>query len=496
MAYSSFDAFVLNAATQHGVILYIVFVVLTQILGGIVGVRLGRRRTALADFPMLAGVLLINLFSFLAFASLTGHFPKELWLASLAISTVVWLGQCLLAWTASKSEVEFDVQKISRDARTVQAIVMASSKAWLVVMGLSLIAATIFQYGLLIYSGFLFDPGQMNSTAYQAKIATYLLILPAAVLGAVQLLTQIPLLASKYTPPAMRNLHLAGAVGLVANSLLMVLGPLYFYRAGFPDIASFVEPLGTVVTSVSGIFALVLLVPYAVGAVTNGRFATNLQASLAAFIARAEELSKQAAGNHRENEKRVLQERILEAFTPLTRNRLLLFFALKLLEKFAEHPGTDAARQQRLLTLRMLGFGNEAPFEGNPIGEIQQVRENIAHDPFYRFNMIVKEYFDNVEKNFDQVAQAHPLLLNFQRLTTVLRALVDDVSAQERSDIFADLRPREATEGGIWNWIKQTIPGWLLTFIMTYIVSPFSDAFGQKVRATFETLIKALFSAG
>jgi hypothetical protein len=493
MMSSRFDVLVFNLASQHGLALYIVFLILAQIPAFLAGGRIGRRRSAISDIPTLVCLLLSNVLSFFAFAALTGKFPVQLWFATFSISIAGWLVQWLLAWTASKSEVEFDIEKVSRQTRIVQAIVIAKSPTWAAFAAFALIFSVLVQFGLMVYCGFLFDPQQMGQITYNAEIATFLLVLPSALVGIGMLAQLMAPLISKYTTPAARNIFLSAAVGNVTNSLVLIFGPIYFYRDGFSGLASVIPSLGGLGVTVTGVFAALLIVPYALGSLTNLRFMTNLQASLVLFINRAEELSKRPPGKVRADEERALETRIIEALRPLTRNPLLFNFALKLLESFVQYPGTDAARQQRVVLLQKLGFGTAPPFEGDPVGEMAAIRANIRQQPFYRFIPQVQEFFKLVENDIEAVAEAHPLLLNFQKLTTVLRALVDEIPDSERGYIFADQRPSKSERSRVWRWIKQTLPGWVMGLVTTFFVSPLSEALRPRITAVFDTLLGLVF---
>jgi hypothetical protein len=491
MSFPRFDAFVLEAATRHGRLLYIVFAVLAYGIAFAVGLRMGRRKSVVSDFTSLFAMLLSALFLFLAFASLVGEFPKQLWFSVLAISVAAWLAQRLLIWAAIKSEVEFDIEKVSQDQRIVRAIVTAGSPIWIGLAGLLTVLLIIPQFGLLIYCGFLYDPAQMADATYRGEIAVFFIVLPAALAAVNILISQTALLASKYTTPASRNLTLVSAVGGLAGNLVLTFVPLYFYRDGLPSIAPILPTPGMLALIVGGAFIALLIIPYMIGALANQRFTTNLRASLLALIDRAEELSKRPHGNRREQEEGLLQEKVIHAYTPLARNRLLFYFALKLLEIFGARADTDATQKPRLLMLRRLSFGNEAPFEGNPLGEIAQIRATIVKYPFYRYNTNVQEFFKIVENDLDAVAPAHPLLHNFRSLTTILGALVDDIPDQERRYTFGD--QRKVAAGQKRHLIKQTLPAWVLAVITTCIVSPFSEALKPKMQVLFQFLVKAVF---
>lgn len=172
----NFDSFVLNAATRHGIMLYILFALASLVLGFYVGVRMGRHRHILVDFPTLLLSQLATLCVFLAFAAVAGQFPREFWSATLAIGFTGWMIQWLLTWAASLS----DIGKVSAEATIARAIVLSEPSFWMVVAGIFFAALSVLQLGLLIYCGFLFDPMQMGNSTYLAKIAAYSLVIPVA----------------------------------------------------------------------------------------------------------------------------------------------------------------------------------------------------------------------------------------------------------------------------------------------------------------------------
>src|SRR5271165_2140218 len=103
---SLFDTYVLGIATRHGLALYIMFALAFLILASYGAIRFQRLRLALLDFPTFLLFQLAALCAYLAFAMIAGQFPKELWLATLAISLAGWLvqwGICLYGAFACQS---------------------------------------------------------------------------------------------------------------------------------------------------------------------------------------------------------------------------------------------------------------------------------------------------------------------------------------------------------------------------------------------------------
>src|SRR5208283_4144920 len=90
---SLFDTYVLGIATRHGLALYIMYALAFLILASYGAIRFQRLRLALLDFPTFLLFQLAALCAYLAFAMIAGQFPKELWLATLAISLAGWLVQ-------------------------------------------------------------------------------------------------------------------------------------------------------------------------------------------------------------------------------------------------------------------------------------------------------------------------------------------------------------------------------------------------------------------
>jgi len=458
MPASNFDTFILNAATRHGLLLYIGLAVASVLLASYLDARLQNRQPQ--DFTSLLVGQLTYLCLFLAFAALSGQFPKTLWLATLLVGVGAWIVWQLLTWTAQLS----DIRKLSAEAKIALAVAFSKPPFLIVVVASFVIIEGILRIGLLIYCAFLFDPGQMGKVDYQAKMALFTLVLPTAPGFILILLLQIRMLISEYTTPAIRNLYLPGAVFNVAVSSIVVFGALYAYRDGFPRIAELIPPLGTLVMVVVTAFAVLLIVPYAVGYLRNRRLAISLQASVEKFIARAEELAKLSKSDHRQREENRLLENIIKSYASLTKNQLLFFFVLKLLENFAQDAISSDAKYRRLAMLQSLGFGVQGEFNGNPIAEIQQIRARIAE---YEANANVRIYFTKVEDDLDTVAEVHPLLLNSARLTEVLGALVD--ADPNSADIFNDLRAKSVKAKG------NPIPGWLLSFLTAAVVNPFSN---------------------
>ena len=165
----------------------------------------------------------------------------------------------------------------------------------------------------------------------------------------------------------------------------------------------------------------------------------------------------------------------------------MFLFVLTLLENFAQEKVADPARKCRLAMLQQLGFGNEGEFAGNPVGEIRRIREVIMANPFYKPNTDVRDYFGLLDRDMDSLVEAHPLLLYFNRFTTVLSAVVDE--DPDSKDILADQRLSEQARGWTY-WIKQTVPAWMLTGITTYLISPLSSAFWAKIQNASEVIIK------
>ena len=480
MPHSSFEPFVLNAATRHGIMLYIVFVLAFLVLVGYAGVRLVRRE--LADFLMLLLLQLATSCLFLAFAAVTGQFPKELWLATLAVSFIAWVIQELLIWTA-----RLDINQVSAELTIARAIMFGKARFLTSTSGLLLIAMFVLQLGLLTYCGFLYDVTQMGSVGYQAKIAAYTLMLPAALPLIPILVIQILALISEYTTPTVRNLYLAVAVSNAANSLIFIVGPLYVYRDGFPGIASVTPPLGTLFSAAVGIFAVLLIIPYAVGYLRNRWLEIKLKGSVQHFIARAEELSKRPTGTYRTEEENKLLGNVVNALTPLTKNDMLYFFVLKLLEKFSQEERTPNARPKRLAMLQDFGFGKNAPYENDPAREIAETRKAMKEDPFY---LGVQEYFATVEENLDMVAEVHPLLRNFSNLTEILGALVDN--DPEREYIVKDILAQEKAEATIWD----SVPAWVLTALTGSVLTPLTSAVGKDIFDRLGHLLGSLAGAG
>jgi hypothetical protein len=206
-----------------------------------------------------------------------------------------------------------------------------------------------------------------------------------------------------------------------------------------------------------------LIVPYFIGYLNHRKFARELKSLFLKFSSRARTLSSWREGSrYRVQEARKLKDDILKALlSALDNNELLRFFALKLIDDFAEESGTDGSRKSRLAILQGLKFGTRKGFEDDPISEIRSIRERIKKKPFYRWNLPAQRYFEEVEKSPDRIADEYPLLDDCRKLTRVLRAFVD--SDTDLEYICEDLRAGERAEGRA---IAVTKPGLALSAIL------------------------------
>jgi hypothetical protein len=481
---SNFDTFVLNAATRHGVLLYIAFALACFILGAYTGVRVGKRK--LQDFATLLVSQLCGLCLFFAFAALSGQFPKTLWLATLFVAICAFIVQNVLIWTARLPNVE----KFLDEANIAQALVIAEAASLMVIFGLFFFANSILQMGLLIYCGFLFDPARLGQPDYQARLALFTLVLPAALNSVSLLFLQIRMLLSEYTTPRIRNLYLAGAVGNVAVSSIMVVGPLYAYHDGFPRIATLIPPLHTLGIVMAAAFAVLLITPYYFGYLNNRRLAINLKAAFEKFVARAEKLARRREGGNRRHEENKLLHNIVTAYASLTENPLLYFFMLKLLERFVQDATSREIEHRRLAMLKSLGYGKEGEFQGDPIAEINQISVHVKHDFHFRLNPLALSYFAKVEDNLDAVAEVHPLLFNAAKLTELLGTLVDeDPDRADKLDDLKDEMLKDVQVGAKGNWI----PGSVLSILTAALIHPISSTIVARIEPFAKGLANGLF---
>lgn len=436
-----FDTFVLDAATRFGLILYIVFALATFGLSFLAGFRHARSQRILLNFPTWLLFQLSNLCAFLAVAALGGEFPINLWLASTAFAITSYVIQGLLVHISGRSSPTVEI--VPSEHKFVSVIVSAEAPLRMGLAGLTLLFIPLIYIGLLIRSGFIFDPAQMKDPDYRATIATYVLVLPAALPMIPILIVNLSMLTAWYATPMTRNLYLATTVGFLGGSSLLVFGPLYVYRDGFPRIASALPTVGTFTAVWVSAIGSVLIISYFIGYAGHRASTKELAGSRVKLISRAQALPSWREGSrYREKEAERLTNNILEAYTPLAKNKALFFFALKLLEDFGLEHGTDDARKRRLAILQMLGFGTDEGFEGDPIREMREIRARIMAS--FLLNPQAQSYFEAVESNLDEIAEIHPLLDNFRKLTMVLRAFVD--SDTDLEYICDDLIAGEKTE--------------------------------------------------
>jgi hypothetical protein len=145
------------------------------------------------------------------------------------------------------------------------------------------------------------------------------------------------------------------------------------------------------------------------------------------------------------------------------------------------------AQQRRLALLSAMNFGVKEGFNGSPLAELTEIRSRIIANAWYKTNPRVQTYFQLVENNLELVSEAHPLLGNFNKLTIVMGALVDD--APDRDDVFKDLLDAEKAKTSVWD----SIPAWVLTSISSSVLVPISNAFWVKVQSSSDMFAKILF---